>query len=169
MRTLFCTILSMVILVSMVGCGNIVNDCDNKNQTDKITGEAKSDSQSVNSKESQKYDMKLYINDTLVPVIWEDNASTRSLMEDVSEGDMVISMSRYGGNEQVGSLRKQYRSNDKQMTTHNGDIVLYNSNNLVVFYGSNSWAYTKLGKIDLPEQEVTDLLSNEDVIITIKK
>ncbi|NEW66869.1 hypothetical protein H1220_05105 [Carnobacteriaceae bacterium zg-84] len=113
--------------------------------------------------------MKLYINDTLVPVIWEDNASTRSLMEDVSEGDMVISMSRYGGNEQVGSLRKQYRSNDKQMTTHNGDIVLYNSNNLVVFYGSNSWAYTKLGKIDLPEQEVTDLLSNEDVIITIKK
>ena len=78
-------------------------------------------------------------------------------------------MSMYGGNEQVGSLGKRYSSNDKQTITHNGDIVLYNSSNLVVFYGSNSWAYTRLGKMDLSEKEVTDLLSNGDVTITIKR
>ncbi|MBQ9227920.1 MAG: hypothetical protein IJ168_03725 [Eubacterium sp.] len=58
--------------------------------------------------------------------------------------------------------------NDKQTTTEAGDIVLYSGNQIVVFYGSNSWAYTRLGKItNLSNNELTDLLSNGDVIINI--
>ncbi len=77
-------------------------------------------------------------------------------------------MSMYGGNEQVGALGRSYKRNDKQTTTHNGDIVLYNGNQIVVFYGSNSWTYTKLGKIDLSEEDVVELLSKEDITLTIK-
>ena len=71
-------------------------------------------------------------------------------------------MSMYGGNEQVGSLGRAYTRNDRQ-TTHNGDIVLYSGNQIVVFYGSNTWSYTRLGRMDLPETDIVELLSKEDI------
>ena len=82
-------------------------------------------------------------------------------------GDIVIPMSMYSNNEQFGSLGKIYPSSDIQTTTNNGDIVLYSSDQLVVFYASNSWAYTRLGRMDLPEDEVTELLCNGDITIRL--
>ena len=113
--------------------------------------------------------MKLFINDVEVPVIWEENDSVAELWEDASKGDMIISMSMYSDFEQVGPLGKKYHSDDKQMTVHNGDIVLYNSSNIVLYYASNTWSFTRLGKMDLPEQEVIDLLANGDVELKITK
>ena len=69
--------------------------------------------------------------------------------------------------EQVGSLEKSYTKNDEQITTHSGDIVLYSGDKIVVFYGSNSWAYTRLGKMNIPEGDVTELLSNRDITLKI--
>ena len=118
---------------------------------------------------SEDVGMKLYINDTEIPVSWEDNDTTKELMEQAKSGDIIVSMSMYSDNEQVGSLGRSYTRNDKQTTTHNGDIVLYNGNNIVVFYGSNSWSYTRLGKMNMPEREVIELLSNGDVELKISK
>lgn len=118
---------------------------------------------------SEDAGMKLYINDTEIPVSWEDNDTTKELMEQAESGDIIVSMSMYSDNEQVGSLGRSYTRNDKQTTTHNGDIVLYNGNNIVVFYGSNSWSYTRLGKMNMPEREVIELLSNGDVELKISK
>lgn len=111
--------------------------------------------------------MKLLINETEIPVIWENNDSVTEIMEEASKGDITVSMSMYSDNEQVGSLGKSYTRNDKQTTTHNGDIVLYSGSNIVLFYGSNSWSYTRLGKMDLSEAEVTELLSNGDVSVRL--
>lgn len=116
---------------------------------------------------SEVNELRLFINDTEIPVIWEDNASVKEIMEEVSRGKITVTMSMYSDNEQVGLLGRRYTSNDKQTTTHNGDIVLYSSNQIVVFYGSNTWAYTRLGKMDLPEAEVTELLSNGNVILDL--
>ena len=77
-------------------------------------------------------------------------------------------MSMYGGFEQVGSIGQSISRDDKQITTEFGDILLYSGNQIVVFYGSNSWAYTKLGHIDLSEEELTQLLGNGDVVLEIK-
>lgn len=107
--------------------------------------------------------MKLYINEKEIPVIWENNESVHELENDVENKDIIISMSMYSNNEQVGSLGKSYPSNDTQTTTQNGDIVLYNSNQIVVFYNPNTWEYTMLGKMSLAQEEVTDLLSNGDI------
>lgn len=74
----------------------------------------------------------------------------------------------YGGFEQVGSIGQSISRDDKQITTEFGDIVLYSGNQIVVFYGSNSWAYTKLGHIGLSEEELTKLLGNGDVVLEIK-
>ena len=111
--------------------------------------------------------MKMYINDMEIPVTWENNPSVSALRSDLQEGDIVVSMSMYSNNEQVGPLDKSYPSNDVQTTTNNGDIVLYRSDQIVLFYGSNSWAYTRLGKMDLSENEVVNLLSNGDVSIRL--
>ncbi len=165
MKRLLKGLLCIVLILSMVACGKLSSD-ETVNTLD--TTSVVSDSESVQDN-SEEDNMKLFINDVEIPVIWEENDSVSEIVEEAAKGDIVISMSMYGGNEQVGSLGKRYSSNDKQTTTHNGDIVLYNSSNLVVFYDSNSWGYTRLGKIDLSEQKVTDLLSNGDVTITIKK
>ena len=71
--------------------------------------------------------MKLYFNDTEIPVIWEDNQTVQELMEEAGKGDIVVQMSMYSDNEQVGSLGKSYTKNDEQITTHSGDIVLYSA------------------------------------------
>lgn len=112
-------------------------------------------------------EMKLYINDQEIPVIWEDNETVSELMEQAVNSDITVQMSMYSDNEQVGSLGKDYTRDDKQTTTHNGDIVLYSGNQIVVFYGSNSWAYTRLGKMDIPQDEVNELLSNGDVVLKL--
>ena len=54
-----------------------------------------------------------------------------------------------------------------QITTEAGDIVLYAGDRIVIFYGSNSWAYTKLGHIDQAQEEMEKLLGQEDVEIQL--
>ena len=110
--------------------------------------------------------MVMKIDDTKVDVAWENNTSVDELKELAADG-LTISMSMYGGFEQVGPIGKSITRDDKQTTTSAGDIVLYSGNQLVVFYGSNSWAYTRIGKINLTEKELTNLLSNGDVTITL--
>ena len=110
--------------------------------------------------------MIMTIGDTKVDVSWEDNDSVRELRELASMG-LSIQMSMYGGFEQVGSIGQSVTRNDKQTTTEPGDIVLYSGNQLVVFYGSNSWSYTRLGKINLSDEELENLLGNGDVTITL--
>lgn len=117
-------------------------------------------------KEEENKEMVMKIDGTKVDVTWEESASVEEL-EELAASGLSISMSMYGGFEQVGSIGKSITQNDKQMTTGAGDIVLYSGNQLVVFYGSNSWAYTKLGKINMSQKELTDLLGKGDVTITI--
>ena len=109
--------------------------------------------------------MTLSIDGKEMPVTWEDNASVNELKEICP---LKVNMSMYGGFEQVGSIGQSISRDDKQITTEFGDIVLYSGNQIVVFYGSNSWAYTKLGHIDLSEEELTQLLGNSDVVLEIK-
>ena len=112
--------------------------------------------------------MIMKIGDTKVNVDWEDNQAVAALRDMAREGDVTIQMSIYGGFEQVGSLGQNLPRDDKQTTTTSGDIVLYSGNQMVVFYGSNSWSYTRLGHIsDKNAEDITDLLSNGDVTITI--
>ena len=119
------------------------------------------------SEEEEEPMMQMKINDTPVTVAWENNESVAALKE-LAANDLTIQMSMYGGFEQVGSIGQRLPSSDVQTSTSSGDIVLYSSNQLVVFYGSNSWAYTRLGHItDKTPEEMRTLLSNGDVTITI--
>ena len=113
--------------------------------------------------------MELTVNDQTVPVLWENNESVEALQKLASENPVVVEMSMYGGFEQVGPLGKSLPRDDTETTTGPGDIVLYSGNQIVVFYGSNTWAYTRLGKISgLSEPQLKELLGKGDVTITIR-
>ena len=112
--------------------------------------------------------MRMWIGETAVQVAWEDNAAVRSLRALVAEQALTIEMSMYGGFEQVGSIGTDLPRSDAQTTTQAGDIVLYAGDQMVVFYGSNAWAYTRLGHItDQTPEQMKDLLGNGDVTITV--
>ena len=111
--------------------------------------------------------LELIIGDSAQNVTWENNASVSALANLAKDG-LSISMHKYGGFEQVGSLGQTIPSSDSRITTSAGDIVLYSSNQIVIFYGSNTWAYTKLGHINLTQSELTEMLGNSDITITLK-
>ena len=116
----------------------------------------------------EKSMLTMRIDETEVQVEWEQNASVDALAALAREQPVEIEMSMYGGFEQVGPIGRSLPRDDKQTTTRAGDIVLYSGNQIVVFYGSNSWAYTRLGRItDKTNEELRELLGNHDVTITI--
>lgn len=117
--------------------------------------------------ETQKAEdtMRLLIGETEVPVTWENNASVEELK---GLSPVTIQMSMYGGFEQVGPIGRSIVRNDVQTETSYGDIVLYSGNQIVIFYGSNSWAYTRLGHVDLSQQEMREMLGSGDVAITLE-
>lgn len=113
--------------------------------------------------------MTLRIGEQEVAVTWEENASVEALSDLLGDGPISIQMSMYGGFEQVGPIGQNIVSKDEQTTTEAGDIVLYSGDQIVIFYGSNSWAYTRLGHVNLSQEEMADLLGNGDVELTLQK
>ena len=131
-----------------------------------ISAAAARERENTGEKEMQRLTMK--IGETPVSVEWENNGSVAALEALTAEKPLTIRMSMYGGFEQVGPVGQSLPRNDVQTVTGSGDIVLYSGNQIVVFYGSNSWAYTRLGHItDKNPQEMADLLGRGNVTITI--
>ena len=182
---------AFVMLVSVTACGqtgNVKESPAGSQETESVTVTASEKMETVNEvsgvtvesevgetetvqrkePEQEADTMVLAINGEVVSVEWEDNESVEALKGLVLSEPLSIQMSMYGGFEQVGSIGTSLPRNDVQTTTEAGDIVLYSGNQIVVFYGSNSWAYTRLGKVtDKSKAEITELLGNGDVIITI--
>ena len=97
-----------------------------------------------------------------------DNEATRELTKLLEQGDMTIRMSDYGGFEKVGALPQSLPTSNTQITTAPGDIMLYQGNQMVIFYGSNSWSYTRLGKIDgATVSNLRQFLGNGDIVLTL--
>ena len=148
------------VILTLSGC--FANPSINSTADEEKASVGASGGETMTTQEVQS--MKLTIDGMEVPVAWENNASVTDLQRHLP---LTIQMSRYGGFEQVGSIGVDIIRNDKDTTTNYGDIVLYAGNKLVIFYGTNSWAYTRLGHISLSQQEMADLLSEENVTITI--
>ena len=92
--------------------------------------------------------MKIQIGDASFTATLEDNAAVRELIEMMKDEPITIDMNDYSGFEKFGSLGRSLTTDNHQTTTSAGDIVLYNGNQIVMFYGSNSWSYTRIGRID---------------------
>ncbi|MDE5877869.1 MAG: hypothetical protein K2H47_10300 [Muribaculaceae bacterium] len=97
-----------------------------------------------------------------------DTEAARELFALLADGPVTISMSDYGGFEKVGDLPSPLTTSNRQITTSPGDIMLYQGHSIVIFYGTNSWSYTPLGKIDdATADEIRDFLSGTNVEVTL--
>ena len=95
-------------------------------------------------------DMKINITieGKTMPVNLVDNGATRTLVAALQESPITYEADDYGGFEKVGYLGRSLPTNNQQITTEAGDVILYSGNQIVLFYGSNSWSYTRLGRIE---------------------
>ena len=114
--------------------------------------------------EEEKAKLEVVVGDTVFTATLAD---TQAAVEFAQMLPMTITMDDYGGFEKVGSLGRTLTASNSQTTTTAGDIVLYNGNNIVMFYGSNSWSYTRLGKID-DLTGWTDALGRGSVSVTFR-
>ena len=97
-----------------------------------------------------------------------DNSSTQALKEQLAKGNITVEMEDYANMEKVGSLGIRLPRNDKQTTTGPGDIILYQGHNLVIYYDTNSWSFTRLGKINNASQaDLKAALGKGDVRVTL--
>ena len=103
---------------------------------------------------AQTMTQKLYItiDGKTLSVELVDNAATQTLVAALQEGDITYEAHDYGGFEKVGALGRSLPTNDTQTTTQAGDVILYSGNQIVLFYGSNSWSYTRLGRMEYSSQ-----------------
>lgn len=91
-------------------------------------------------------------------------------MKQLAQGSVDIRMNDYGDMEKVGSLGFSLPRNDRQTTTAPGDLILYQGNSFVIYYDTNSWNFTRLGKVDgvSSRNEMLDLLGGKgEVIVTL--
>ena len=162
------TVLLAIMLITITSCGKSDNSSTQPTTDEPSTTITTPQDDNSTTKEDETETMKLTlkIDDMEVDVIWSDNDSVKALKNLAKDG-LTINMSKYGGFEQVGSIGSTLPSSDTRITTNPGDIVLYSSNQIVIFYDSNTWSYTKLGHINLSKSELTDLLGDEDVVITL--
>ena len=96
----------------------------------------------------EETEMYITVNGNKLEVTLADNSSVDALVNILKQGDIVYTANDYGDFEKVGNIGHTLPRNDKHINTYAGDVVLYEGNNIVLFYGSNAWAYTRLGKIN---------------------
>lgn len=164
-------VISICLISVLAGCGSLTSKEEPQQSIADMgsdyTGQPEVEVQG--SMETGEMNILMKIDDETVAVEWEDNESVSALAELLREQPLSIQMSMYGDFEQVGSLGTSLPREDEQTTTQAGDIVLYSGSQIVVFYGSNSWAYTRLGRItDKSTEELAELLGSGDVTITLE-
>ncbi|MCD7859876.1 MAG: hypothetical protein LUH51_06875 [Firmicutes bacterium] len=112
--------------------------------------------------------MILTVNGTALTAVMEENSSVSALLELLADGPLTIKMQDYGDMEKVGSLGTDLPRNDRQTSTEAGDLILYQGNSFVIYYDTNSWSFTRLGKIQgITAGALRELLGDGDVTVTL--
>jgi hypothetical protein len=110
----------------------------------------------------------LRIGSTTLTATLVENTATQALRDLLAVNPITINMRDFGGFEKVGSLGTTLPRNDERTTTQSGDLVLFQGNQLVMFYASNTWSYTRLGRInDVSQAELRNILGSGDVTVTL--
>ncbi len=111
--------------------------------------------------------MKIQIKDMSFTATLEDNSSVEALRELMADGPITLNMSDYANMEKGADLGVTLPQNNEQMNTKAGDIILYQGKTLVIYYDTNSWSLTPIGKIDnVNEEELRTALGTGDVTVT---
>ena len=107
-------------------------------------------------------------NGTIFTATLAENSSAEALKALLAEDDLSIEMSDYGNMEKVGPIGQSLPRNDEHITTSPGDLILYQGSNLVIYYATNTYTFTRLGKIDnVTQAELKSALGEGGVKVTL--
>ena len=117
--------------------------------------------------EGEETMLYITVNGTTLTATLANNSSAEAFRELLANGPCTIQMSDYGNFEKVGPLGQSLPTNNQQITTEAGDIILYQGNQITIYYDRNSWNFTRLGKINgVTSQQLRDILGSGDVSVT---
>lgn len=137
----------MFILPAMLACDKLPDPVvPDPPQEDQNEGKVNNDN-SGGTDNTMPETIKIIVSGKTLSVKIEDNEATKALVAALSEASITYEANDYGGFEKVGLLGRTLPTSDTQITTQAGDVILYSGNQIVLFYGSNTWSYTRLGKM----------------------
>lgn len=166
MKSKFLQLFSCVTVIAILLWGCASGQRESSSEAPALSGsETTQSGDNSTTEENTVGKMNLQIGNNSFTATLESNAAVDALVDMLHEAPVVIQMSDYSGFEKVGPLGTSLPTSNKQTTTQSGDIVLYNGNKIVIFYGSNSWSYTRLGKID-DLSGWKDALGSGDITVT---
>ncbi|MDE6895426.1 MAG: hypothetical protein K2P43_04500 [Lachnospiraceae bacterium] len=161
MKNKLLVVCACAVLLSMTACGGDTDPAQipEQNQTETLSFE---------EKEESEMRLNIQAGEHLLTATLAQNSSAEALVEMLSEGTVTIQMSDYANMEKVGSLPDSLPGNDEQISTEAGDLILYQGNSFVIYYDTNSWNLTRLGKInDMNQQELKEILGDGDITVEL--
>ncbi len=112
--------------------------------------------------------MYITVNEHTLTVKMADNSSAEALLALLKNGDITVSAQDYGSFEKVGPLGTELPTNDEQITTQPGDLILYQGDQITLYYDTNSWSFTRLGRVQgLTADELRAILGDGDVTMVL--
>ena len=169
-RTLSIGILSTLFFPAMLSCEKLPDPVqpDQPKQEKNEIQENNGNDNSGETDTTMPETIKITVSGKTLQVKIEDNEATKALVTALSEASITYEAHDYGGFEKVGSLGLTLPANNSQITTQPGDVILYSGNQIVLFYGSNTWSYTRLGKIQYESlDELKSFLKAGEGIISV--
>lgn len=131
------------------------------------TGEP-SKAASGSSGEVSSMTIRIAVNGHNLTATLADNSSSRALVELLKDGGITVNAHDYGSFEKVGSLPRSLPRNDEDITTSAGDIILYQGSSICFYYSTNSWDFTRLGRIDGSEKlDLRDIYGSGDATFVL--
>ena len=142
-------------------------DSDAKQSDNEQSSDAQVSSIDINN-DKRSNTVNITINGTTLTATMEDNSSAQALLDMLRSEPLTIDMHDYAGMEKVGTLDTTLPTNDQQITTQPGDIILYQGNQITIYYDNNQWSLTRLGHIDnVTAEELRQLLGGKNVTVIL--
>ncbi len=167
-------VLLICAIVFFMACGACSGENEHEEEISNISGNDTTGEESTNDDNNTSDNMittdkiNITIGDNVLTATLVDNSSTEALKEALSEAPITIDMRDYGNMEKVGAFGRDFPTNDESITTEAGDLILYQGSAFVIYYASNTWSFTRLGKIDdITASELKEVLGDGDVTVTL--
>lgn len=173
-------VMLIALMVTISGCSATDSDSSAENET--VTADAENTRSSTaestvtadNSNEeneettmTENSTITVSVNGTTMQASLEPSSSAEAFINMLSDGPITVEMHDYANMEKVGALGTSLPTNDKRITTSPGDIILYQGNQITIYYDENTWSFTRLGKIEnISSDELRALLGTGDATVT---
>jgi hypothetical protein len=156
----------LCLCLNLAGCG-VNNNISESSAEPQSSASELSEKRSETTAEEENVQIYISVGNKTLTATPEDNSSAEAFVALLQESPITINMSDYAGMEKVGSLGQSLPRNDTQLNVSAGDVILYQGNQITIYYGTNSWSFTKLATIpNITGDELLKILGTGDVTVT---